>query len=56
MNLQSPKNHVEEGSIQIDELRSTVSEALKALITSKNVQEGKAFHLNTDGTTLAQKN
>ena len=42
------------GSMRIDEL-STVSEAHKASIISKNVQEGKAFHLNTDGTTLAQK-
>ena len=39
--------------MRIDEL-STVSEAHKASITSKNIQEGKAFHLNTDGTTLAQ--
>ena len=41
------------GRMRIDEL-STVSEVHKASIISKNVQEGKAFHLNTDGTTLAQ--
>ena len=40
--------------MRIDKL-STVSEVHKASIISKNVQEGKAFHLNTDGTTLVQK-
>ena len=42
------------GYMRIDEL-STVSEVHKASIISKNVQDSKAFHLNTDGTTLAQK-
>ena len=44
------------GSMRIDEL-NTVSQAHKASIISKNIQEGNCFHLNTDGidTTLAQK-
>ena len=40
--------------MQIDEL-STISQAHKASIISDSIQEGKQFHLNTDGTTLAQK-
>ena len=42
------------GYMRIDEL-STISQAHKASIISDSIQEGKQFHLNTDGTTLAQK-
>ena len=48
-----PKEHCA-GSMRIDEL-TTVSQVHKASIISKNIQEGNCFHLNTDGTTLAQK-
>ena len=42
------------GYMRIDEL-STISQAHKAAIVTENIQDGKRFHMNMDGTTLAQK-
>jgi len=42
------------GQMRIDEM-CTISEAHKASVICEQLQAGKTLHLNTDGTTLAQK-